>query len=77
MELDQETNPWTSAEARFDEAAARLKLDDGICKVLKTSVTGIPSCSALVRSMSANSCGTLTWKLENRPPISGAFAAAA
>src|ERR1044072_6244256 len=35
--LDQETNPWISAEARFDEAAARLKLDDGICKVLKTA----------------------------------------
>jgi len=35
--LEQETNPWTSAEIRFDEAAARLRLDDGICKVLKSA----------------------------------------
>src|SRR5436853_428866 len=39
--LDQETNPWTSAEIRFDEAAARLKLDDGICKVLKSAAKEI------------------------------------
>ena len=36
-ELEQETNPWTSAEIRFDEAAARLRLDDGMCKVLKSA----------------------------------------
>jgi len=41
MELSQETNPWLSAEARFDEAAARLKLDDGICKVLKSAAKEI------------------------------------
>jgi len=35
--LAQETNPWTSAEIRFDEAAKRLRLDDGICKVLKSA----------------------------------------
>src|SRR5258708_39304105 len=34
---DQETNPWISAEIRFDEAAARLKLDDGMCKVLRSA----------------------------------------
>ena len=34
--LDQETNPWLAAAARFDEAAARLKLDDGMCKVLRS-----------------------------------------
>jgi len=33
--LDQETNPWLSAAARFDEAAAKLKLDDGMRKVLR------------------------------------------
>src|ERR1041384_1642392 len=33
--IDQETNPWLAAAARFDEAASRLKLDDGMCKVLK------------------------------------------
>jgi len=39
--LDQETNPWTSAAIRFDEAAARLRLDDGICKVLKSAAKEI------------------------------------
>src|SRR5215216_4358426 len=39
--LDQETNPWTSAEIRFDEAAAKLRLDDGICKVLKSAAKEI------------------------------------
>jgi glutamate dehydrogenase (NAD(P)+) len=32
----EETNPWTSAEARFNEAARRLGLDDGIQKVLRS-----------------------------------------
>src|SRR5947208_14341612 len=36
-QLEQETNPWTSAAIRFDEAAARLRLDDGMCKVLKSA----------------------------------------
>jgi len=31
---ENEHNPWLAAEARFDEAAARLKLDDGMRKVL-------------------------------------------
>ncbi len=31
-----ELNPWLAAEARFDEAASRLGLDDGLCKVLRT-----------------------------------------
>jgi glutamate dehydrogenase (NAD(P)+) len=31
-----ETNPWLCAEARFDEAAGRLGLDDGIRKVLRS-----------------------------------------
>ncbi len=33
--LEQELNPWLAAEARFDEAATRLGLDDGLCKVLR------------------------------------------
>ncbi len=33
---EQETNPWVSAEARIDNAAARLGLDEGIQKVLKS-----------------------------------------
>jgi len=33
---ENETNPWLSAEARFDAAATRLGLDDGICKVLRS-----------------------------------------
>jgi glutamate dehydrogenase (NAD(P)+) len=32
---EQETNPWLSAEARFDDAAAKLGLDEGVRKVLK------------------------------------------
>ena len=35
-QLDAELNPWLAAEARFDEAARRLDLDDGIRKVLRT-----------------------------------------
>jgi len=34
--VDQEVNPWLAAAARFDEAAAKLKLDDGMCKVLRS-----------------------------------------
>ena len=34
--VDQELNPWLSAEARFSEAANRLNLDEGIQKVLRT-----------------------------------------
>lgn len=36
LSTDQETNPWLAAEARFDEAAVRLNLDDGMCKVLRS-----------------------------------------
>ena len=32
---EQETNPWLAAEARFDDAAEKLGLDDGIRKVLE------------------------------------------
>jgi glutamate dehydrogenase (NAD(P)+) len=34
--LEQELNPWLAAEARFDEAAARLGLDNGLAKILRT-----------------------------------------
>jgi glutamate dehydrogenase (NAD(P)+) len=34
--VDKEINPWVSAAARFDEAAERLSLDEGLCKVLRT-----------------------------------------
>jgi glutamate dehydrogenase (NAD(P)+) len=36
ISLQNEKNPWLAAAARFDEAAVRLKLDDGMCKVLRT-----------------------------------------
>jgi glutamate dehydrogenase (NAD(P)+) len=39
--LDEETNPWVSAAMRFDQAAARLRLDDGMCKVLKSAAREI------------------------------------
>ena len=34
--VDNEINPWLAAEARFDEAAELLALDDGLRKVLRT-----------------------------------------
>ncbi len=34
--MDSEINPWISAEVRFDEAAERLGLDDGMRKVLRS-----------------------------------------
>src|SRR5262245_52854843 len=34
--LEQELNPWLAAEARFDEAAERLRLEDGMRKMLRT-----------------------------------------
>ena len=36
LSTEQETNPWLAAEARFDEAATLLNLDDGMCKVLRS-----------------------------------------
>ena len=36
LDLEQELNPWLAQEARFDEAADRLGLDDGLTKVLRT-----------------------------------------
>jgi glutamate dehydrogenase (NAD(P)+) len=41
ISLDNEKNPWLAAAARFDEAAVRLKLDDGMRKVLGTSAREI------------------------------------
>jgi glutamate dehydrogenase (NAD(P)+) len=35
--MENELNPWLAAEARFDLAASRLGLDNGLCKVLRTS----------------------------------------
>ncbi len=35
--VENEINPWLSAAARFDEAAERLNLDEGLCKVLRTA----------------------------------------
>lgn len=35
LTLEQELNPWLAAEARFDQAAARLGLDNGLCKILR------------------------------------------
>lgn len=34
--LDEELNPWLAAEARFNEAARLLNLDEGLQKMLKT-----------------------------------------
>ena len=37
ISLENEKNPWIAAETRFDEAASRLKLDDGMRKVLRSA----------------------------------------
>ena len=37
LSAEQEMNPWIAAETRFDAAATRLGLDDGMCKVLRNS----------------------------------------
>jgi len=34
--LEKELNPWLAAETRFEEAAERLGLDDGMRKILRT-----------------------------------------
>jgi glutamate dehydrogenase (NAD(P)+) len=34
--LERELNPWLAAETRFEEAAERLGLDDGMRKILRT-----------------------------------------
>ncbi|MEO8656837.1 MAG: Glu/Leu/Phe/Val dehydrogenase [Bryobacteraceae bacterium] len=39
--MEQELNPWRAAEVRFDEAAEKLGLDDGMRKVLKSPATEI------------------------------------
>ena len=39
--VENEINPWLSAAARFDDAADRLGLDEGIRKVLRTSATEV------------------------------------
>ena len=36
ISLEQEKNPWLAAETRFDNAARKLNLDDGMRKVLKS-----------------------------------------
>jgi glutamate dehydrogenase (NAD(P)+) len=41
ISADNERNPWLAAEARFEEAATRLELDDGMRKILGTSAKEI------------------------------------
>ena len=36
ISIQDENNPWLAAAARFDQAATRLNLDDGIRKILET-----------------------------------------
>jgi glutamate dehydrogenase (NAD(P)+) len=36
ISLENEKNPWLAAAARFDQAAERLRLDDGMRRVLRT-----------------------------------------
>ena len=42
VSLKDEKNPWLAAEARFDDAATRLRLDDGMRKVLKARRASLP-----------------------------------
>ena len=34
-QVDKESNPWESQRARFDLAAQKLNLDDGLWRVLR------------------------------------------
>jgi glutamate dehydrogenase (NAD(P)+) len=36
ISYENEKNPWLAAAVRFDEAATRLNLDDGMCKILRS-----------------------------------------
>jgi glutamate dehydrogenase (NAD(P)+) len=36
VDLEQETNPWQAQAARFDLAAQKLNLDEGLWKVLRS-----------------------------------------
>jgi glutamate dehydrogenase (NAD(P)+) len=36
ISYENEKNPWLAAAVRFDEAARRLNLDDGMCKILRS-----------------------------------------
>ena len=36
MSLDQEINPWEAQSTRFDFAARKLNLDEGLWKLLRT-----------------------------------------
>src|ERR1019366_6627375 len=36
VDLEQETNPWQAQAARFDLAAGKLNLDEGLWKVLRS-----------------------------------------
>ena len=36
VDLEQETNPWQAQAARFDLAAKKLNLDDGLWRVLRS-----------------------------------------
>ncbi len=36
VDLEQETNPWEAQAARFDLAAHKLNLDEGLWKVLRS-----------------------------------------
>ena len=38
MTLDQEINPWEAQSARFDFAARKLNLDEGLWKLLQDAV---------------------------------------
>src|SRR5258705_8863848 len=41
LTIDQELNPWQSQAARFDYAAQRLNLDEGLWKILRYPVREI------------------------------------
>ena len=41
LTLEQETNPWEAQAARFDFAAKKLNLDQGLWKVLRQPVREI------------------------------------
>ena len=76
---EKETNPWLSAEARFDDAAERLGLDDGMQKscapprarspsiFLCSSTTGGSKCSPAIACSIRSRAGRQRAAFATRP----------
>ena len=71
ISLEQEINPWEAQAARFDFAAQKLNLDEGLMKVLRYPtreiILHIPVSSTMATSRSLPAFGCSTRLPEVRP----------